>query len=84
MGTGGIGIIRLSGENCFEVLDKIFIPKNSKKEIKGYTIRYGRIVDDDGTVDEVLVSFFVKPNSFTKEDIKEVLKAFKSLTNLIQ
>ena len=43
-GIGGIGIIRMSGEDCFKVLEKIFKPK-SDSEIKGYTIKYGNIVD---------------------------------------
>ena len=42
-GNAGIGIIRLSGEKCFEILEKIFEPKN-KGPIKGYTIKYGNIV----------------------------------------
>ena len=43
-GNGGIGIIRLSGKNTFKIIDRIFIPKNKKKEIKGYNIKYGNIV----------------------------------------
>ena len=42
-GNAGIGIIRLSGDDCFKILQKIFKPKN-KGEIKGYTIKYGNIV----------------------------------------
>lgn len=70
-GTGGIGIIRMSGEKSFEILDKIFQTKN--KEIKGYTIKYGKIVDEKNeTIDEVLVSYFVSPNSYTKENVCEI------------
>ena len=47
-GTGSVGIIRMSGKDCFKVLEKIFIPKNkniSIDEIPGYTIKYGHIID---------------------------------------
>ena len=73
-GVGGIGIIRMSGENCFEILNKIFKPKNEKnKEIKGYTIKYGNIVNATGDIiDEVLVSFFVAPKSYTTENMCEI------------
>ena len=71
-GVGGIGIIRMSGKDCFKILDKIFIPK-SKEEIKGYKIKYGNIVEDNGKIiDEVLVSYFVGPKSYTKENMCEI------------
>ena len=46
----------MSGQLCFEVLDKMFIPKNKQsiEEIKGYTIKYGNIVDNGEVIDEVL------------------------------
>lgn len=73
-GIGGIGIIRMSGENCFEVLEKIFKQKNPQniEDIKGYTIKYGNIVDKDEIVDEVLVSFFKAPKSYTAENMCEI------------
>ena len=45
--NGGIGIIRVSGIECFEILDKIFVPKQKQdiEEISGYTIKYGYIID---------------------------------------
>ncbi len=71
-GIGGIGIIRMSGENCFEILDKFFVPKN-KTAIKGYTMKYGNIVDNSkNVVDEVLVSFFLAPKSYTTENMCEI------------
>jgi tRNA modification GTPase len=71
-GIGGIGIIRMSGEDCFEILDKIFIPKN-KSKIKGYSMKYGNIVDNFGNVvDEVLVSYFIAPKSYTTENMCEI------------
>ena len=78
IGNGGIGIIRMSGKESFKILEKIF--KNSKgekldlKKIKGYTIQYGTIVDSktNEKIDEVLVSFFKNPKSYTREDMCEI------------
>lgn len=72
-GNAGIGIIRLSGDDCFKILQKIFKPKN-KGEIKGYTIKYGNIVksENDEIIDEVLVSYFIAPKSYTKENMCEI------------
>ena len=73
-GIGGIGIIRMSGEKSFEVLDKIFVAKNKQNidEIKGYTIKYGNIVEDGQIIDEVLVSYFKAPRSYTTENMCEI------------
>lgn len=72
-GNAGIGIIRLSGKDCFKVLNKIFIPKNNSK-IKGYSIKYGNIIESDTKeiIDEVLVSYFVSPRSYTRENMCEI------------
>ena len=58
----------------FEVLDKMFIPKNKQsiEEIKGYTIKYGNIVDNGEVIDEVLVSYFKAPKSYTMENMCEI------------
>lgn len=73
-GNGGIGIIRLSGGQTFEIIDKIFIPKNKSKDIKGYTMKYGNIVNpkNNEIIDEVLVSYFVAPKSYTTENMCEI------------
>ena len=76
-GTGSVGIIRMSGKDCFKVLEKIFIPKNkniSIDEIPGYTIKYGHIIDSKTkeVIDEVLVSFFKSPKSYTTENMCEI------------
>lgn len=73
-GIGGIGIIRMSGKDTFKVLDKIFEQKNPKKieEIPGYTIKYGFIKEDKKIIDEVLVSYFKSPKSYTTEDMCEI------------
>ena len=64
----------MSGENCFNVLDKIFIPKNKQdiENIKGYTIKYGNIVENGEIIDEVLVSYFKSPKSYTTENMCEI------------
>lgn len=74
MGNSGIGIVRMSGEKSFEILDKIFRPKNNDGFIKGYQIKYGNIIDpkNEEIVDEVLVSYFVAPKSYTTENMCEI------------
>ena len=64
----------MSGENCFDVLNKIFIPKKKEdiENIKGYTIKYGNIVENEEIVDEVLVSYFKAPKSYTTENMCEI------------
>lgn len=64
----------MSGENCFKILEKIFKQKNEQKieDIKGYTIKYGTIVDNNETIDEVLVSYFKAPKSYTTENMCEI------------
>ena len=71
-GNGGIGIIRMSGKDCFKILEKIFKPINKSTEINGYTIKYGHIVDNNEIIDEVLVTYFKKPKSYTTEDMCEI------------
>lgn len=64
----------MSGKNCFDVLEKIFVPKNKQRieEIKGYTIKYGNIVENGRVIDEVLVSYFKAPKSYTTENMCEI------------
>lgn len=75
-GTAGIGIIRMSGKDVFSVLKKIFKPikEESIEEIKGYTIKYGKIFNPETNeiVDEVLVSYFKEPKSYTQENMCEI------------
>ena len=71
-GNAGIGIVRLSGERSTDIINKIFKPVCAG-EIKGYTIKYGNIVDSQNEViDEVLVSFFIAPKSYTGENMCEI------------
>ena len=73
-GLGGIGIIRITGDKTFEILLKMFKSTKVKKieDIVPNTIIYGKIYNDSRMVDEVLVSFFKSPNSYTKEDLVEI------------
>lgn len=73
-GIGGIGIIRMSGAQTFEILEKIFKQKKPQKieDTKGYTIKYGHIVDNEKIIDEVLVSYFKAPKSYTTENMCEI------------
>ncbi len=73
-GIGGIGIIRISGDNTFSIINKIFKMKNPVNidDIPGYTLKYGHIIEEENVIDEVLVSFFKAPNSYTGEDVCEI------------
>ncbi len=64
----------MSGEKTFSILSKIFIAKHPKdiSEIPGYTMQYGNIIDDGKIIDEVLVSYFKSPKSYTTEDMCEI------------
>ena len=72
-GNAGIGIIRLSGEKCFEIIEKIFVPKK-KSQVVGYSMKYGKIINSQTkeVIDEVLVSYFVAPKSYTTENMCEI------------
>ena len=72
---GAIGIIRLSGNDAITITDKIFQSANGKSlaEAKPYTLHYGEIKDKDGnTIDDVLVSVFRAPHSYTGENSTEI------------
>lgn len=73
-GEGGIGIVRISGKDAFNILKKIFVPKSGKdvEELKSFTINYGHIYNGEELVDEVLVSILKAPRTYTKEDIVEI------------
>ena len=71
-GNAGIGIIRISGKESFEIIKKIFKSKTNMVNIKPNTIKYGYIVDRGEIIDEVLVSFFKEGKSFTMENMCEI------------
>ena len=68
IGTGGVGVIRISGDDSFQIIDKIF----SKKNIQAGKIEHGWIVSDNKKIDEVIVLPFKNPNSYTGEDVIEI------------
>lgn len=68
LGTGGVGVIRISGDNCFEIIDRIF----SKHNLEAGKVAHGWILDDDKKIDEVIVLPFRKPHSYTGEDVIEI------------
>ncbi len=74
-GVGGIAVIRVSGNEAFDVCDKIFRAAKSDVRIatmKPYTVRFGQIVDAEQIIDEVLVTVFRAPHSFTGENCVEI------------
>ncbi|MBR5316594.1 MAG: tRNA uridine-5-carboxymethylaminomethyl(34) synthesis GTPase MnmE [Lachnospiraceae bacterium] len=75
MTSSGIGIIRISGDDAFQIAESIFEPKKKNKKISEqdtYTIHYGNIVDRDQILDEVIVLLMKGPHSYTAEDTVEI------------
>lgn len=74
LGTGGVGIIRISGKNATEIADRIFVSVNGKRlsSSKGYRAYFGRIFDGETAVDEVVCLVFRAPHSYTGEDVVEI------------
>ena len=75
MSSSGIGIVRMSGPDSFEIIDKIFQPKKAGKKLsneKGYSLHYGFIKDGEDLIDEVLVLSMRGPHSYTAEDTIEI------------
>jgi len=75
-GIGGIAVIRVSGNDTLKNCDSIFVPQTKKNSLttqKPFSISFGRIVTQSAeVVDEVLVSVFKAPHSFTGEDVVEI------------
>jgi len=74
-GMGAIAIIRISGKNSLETALKCFKPKNSKlsrEEIQSHRLYFGEIISDEKVLDEVLLSYFKAPHSYTGEDAVEI------------
>lgn len=72
-GTGAISVIRVSGPKSFEVIDSIFKGKKPISQVPSHTIHYGKIYDFDRLlIDDVMISVFKKPNSYTGEDSIEI------------
>ena len=75
LGNSGINIIRISGDEALKIALDIFVNKNNKKikSFKNRFLNYGMIADKEGKIiDEVLISYMQKPNTFTREDVIEI------------
>jgi tRNA modification GTPase len=76
VGEGGIGIVRMSGEESLNILNKVFRSIRGKETLnmESYTMRYGHIIDPEtkDTIDEVIVNYMKAPNTYTREDIVEI------------
>lgn len=74
MSNGGISIVRVSGADAVEIVDKIFKAKNNKKliEAKSHTVHYGNIYNGEELIDEVLAIVMKAPNTYTRENIVEI------------
>lgn len=75
MSNGGISIVRISGEDSLDIIDKIYRSKSGKKILskqESHTVHYGYIYDGDTLIDEVLVVLMKAPNSYTRENVVEI------------
>lgn len=78
IGEGGISVLRISGNKTFNVVENLFFKdKNGEKKfiasgVTSHTIHFGYIMDEGSVIDEVLVSIFKEPNSYTGEDLVEI------------
>ena len=71
-GSGGIAVVRVSGESAIRIVDGLFRGRKSLNDAKAYTVHYGEIVKEQEVLDQVLVSVFRAPHSFTGEEVGEV------------
>ena len=75
MTNSGIGIIRVSGDESIQIVNKVFVPKNKNKtvnKVKSYTAIYGNVVDEKEIIDECIVLVMKGPHSYTTEDVVEL------------
>lgn len=84
IGTGGVGVIRISGDKTYEILEKIY----NKTALKAGRISHGWILDGEKKIDEVIVLPFKKPHSYTGEDVVEIhchggINVVKNILDLI-
>ncbi|MBN1326541.1 MAG: tRNA uridine-5-carboxymethylaminomethyl(34) synthesis GTPase MnmE, partial [Candidatus Cloacimonetes bacterium] len=71
-GTSGIAVIRISGADAVPTVQSIFKSKSDLSKAKSHSIHFGRIVDQGKVIDDVLISVFLAPNSYTGEDVIEI------------
>ena len=74
-GVGGIGVIRISGDDAIKIASKVFVPFNNSTKVidmKGYTAKYGNVVKNGEVIDEAVLLIFRAPYSYTGEDVAEI------------
>lgn len=74
-GVGGIGVIRISGDDAIKIASKVFVPFNNSTKVmdmKGYTAKYGKVVKNGEVIDEAVLLIFRAPYSYTGEDVAEI------------
>ena len=74
IGTGGISVIRISGDDAVQIADRVFVSVSGKKlsELKGYTSAYGKVYDKGELLDEAVATVFLAPHSYTGENVVEL------------
>lgn len=71
-GTGGVGIVRISGPDALRVLEAVFRPASGGASFRPWVLRHGMVHDGDGPLDEALAVFMPGPRTFTGEDVAEI------------
>ncbi len=73
-GVGGIGVVRLSGPQAIPIVGRVARLSRGKQlsEMEGYTCAYGRVFDEEGEIDEAILTLFREPHSYTGEDVVEI------------
>ena len=71
-GTGGIAVVRVSGDDALTLVDRLFRGKHALSEARGYSVHYGELRSGEEVIDEVLCTVFRAPHSFTGEDTVEI------------
>ncbi len=74
-GVGGIGVIRISGDDAIKIASKVFVPFNNSTKVmdmKGYTAKYGKVTKNGEVIDEAVLLIFRAPYSYTGEDVAEI------------
>ena len=71
-GTGGIAVVRVSGNDALSLVDRLFRGKHALREARGYSVHYGELRIGEEVIDEVLCTVFRAPHSFTGEDTVEI------------
>lgn len=73
-GEGGIGVIRISGDEAIQIADRVFVSQSGKKlsELRGYSAAFGHVVKNGETIDECVATVFRNPKSYTGEDVVEL------------